>query len=124
LTNEQQKLSKRRAKKKKGDQMMNSLRMIGAQNFTLDILIGVFCELFERENHLKPELNKTHLNDLHSQIAHLISLNYLAQISKYSQLDDTKLKCNIDHQFALQIATSLRIKQWKKYLQWSTIGYV
>lgn len=62
-------------------------------------------------------LKVSDINDIHSQIAHLISLSLLSKIGKNeSNLDEIKLKCNIDLDYATFIAQLINV-DLKVYLE-------
>ena len=94
-----------------------SLREKGPQQWTLRDLSGIFIELFRRESPAEYNRDLKHIHDIHSQIAHLISLSFISITSREGTLDDIKFKCNIDHDFAKFIADKIGIKTWANYLE-------
>lgn len=94
-----------------------SLRQKGPQTFTLRDLSGIFLELFKREAPSKFRNKIKQIHDIHSQIAHLISLSLIAVASRYGTLDDAKFKCNIHHHAAAELAKGVGIQKWKNYVQ-------
>lgn len=94
-----------------------ALRVKGPQTFTLRDLSGIFLELFKREAPAKFAQKIKQIHDIHSQIAHLISLSLIAVASRYGTLDDAKFKCNIHHRAAAELAKGVGIQKWHNYVQ-------
>eukprot|EP01084_Bolivina_argentea_P132373 233614_1 len=94
-----------------------TLRQTGPKQFTIRDLSGIFIELFKRESPLIYDKDLTQIHDVRSPIANLISLHYISIVSADGTLDDTKFKCNMDHQLARFIAKKIGIKNWGKYLE-------
>ena len=105
---------KKRAQRRKNE---HSLMVLGPRQFNLRDLSGIFVTLFKRN--APSELNKDlrHIHDIRYQISHLISLNFISVVSKEGVLDDAKLQCNIDHEFAEFIAEKIGIENWECNLE-------
>jgi len=96
-----------------------SLRERGPQAFTLRDLSGIFIKLFKQESPAEYNGDLKIIQDIHSQIAHLISLSFISMSSREGTLDDVKFKCNIHHDFAAFVAKKINIRTWKDYLETS-----
>lgn len=113
-------LARKRARRRKNAPKPKdeySLREKGPQIWTLRDLTGIFIELFKRESPVEFNKDLRHIHDIHSQIAHLISLSFISVVSKQGVLDDMKFKCNIDHDFARFIAEKIKVDKWENYLE-------
>eukprot|EP01084_Bolivina_argentea_P127271 225109_1 len=116
---------KKRTKRKKRTAALKNeytLRQKGPQSFTFRNLSGIFIELFKREAPAEFNKDLKYIQDIHSQMAHLISLSFISIVSRDGALDDTKFKCNIDHDFAAFIAKKIRIQKWENNLEAMAVG--